>query len=334
MLIPSGRILTAQPCEKPFAEGAEKQFYPSNSEKELYCIAKPGCERALKKEVQRCKDISKKLSLINEELHLYLKMDEAPSEQQVRGKYTLIVDKASGDLEKTIEQAGTNWDKDRAIKAMKQIIAGMKNLHDVGFIHGDFKLDNILVFSKGEGIEPIYKITDFGKSLEVTRNQIGLYRGNSIFASPEAEQKWESSAKGEVFSVALGCIQLLGTSLRQEGKPSDLQGIKKLLHEDPSIRRSIKGQNRIKKLWKRIKLFTLYFFCVRLLGRPDSRAENISKKIHEYVDNMEGFSEQLKSLLKRMTQARPEDRPSMDEVYKEFEKLELLKEPSQSILNH
>jgi len=66
------------------------------------------------------------------------------------------------------------------------IIAGIYALHTTGIVHGDIKLDNVLVFFSNERSKyPMAKICDFGHSIvegmEEDARKIAIYRGTSRY---------------------------------------------------------------------------------------------------------------------------------------------------------
>ncbi|TKA64850.1 hypothetical protein B0A49_06327, partial [Cryomyces minteri] len=72
--------------------------------------------------------------------------------------------------------------------AMADAAFGLSALHDTGIIHGDVKLDNVLVFRCWERPSgTVAKISDFGHSiiLETTDNKRVQYLGTSIYNAPE-----------------------------------------------------------------------------------------------------------------------------------------------------
>lgn len=77
-------------------------------------------------------------------------------------------------------------DEDTIKSFFKQICLGVKYLHDNNIIHGDIKLENILLFKKSLENEIAVKLADFGFSTEfsLTRKRIYTY-GSPIYTAPE-----------------------------------------------------------------------------------------------------------------------------------------------------
>lgn len=77
-----------------------------------------------------------------------------------------IMEKAEFNLLKSIE---FGMDENEKNQAVKQILSGLKTIHDNNYIHRDLKPENILKYKDGK-----YKITDFGlvKDLDSVRAEI------------------------------------------------------------------------------------------------------------------------------------------------------------------
>ena len=63
---------------------------------------------------------------------------------------------------------------------MKEIVNGVKYMHDNGFVHRDLKLENILI---GEGFE--IKICDFGYTEKIDAGFVNRNVGTDGYLAPE-----------------------------------------------------------------------------------------------------------------------------------------------------
>ena len=81
----------------------------------------------------------------------------------------------------TLEDLVCGGDEDFAmtdqshLPILYQITAGLNQLHSLGIVHGNLKPSNILVsFPKGDGTEPMMKLSDFGICHAVRDETTGL----------------------------------------------------------------------------------------------------------------------------------------------------------------
>ena len=163
------------------------------------------------------------------------------SKDKIRGKETWTMKAAIGDLrdlQKHFEKANLS-ETDAAIQMgniIEDITNGMANLHKAGYVHGDMKPDNILIYKEEkEGKITFHaKISDFGKTRKLDEKKSIVNAGNPRFVPPEGQI---TSMKGEDAVVALIIVDLLSKPYVKEdanfGVPADLQNVK--------IREGLKG---------------------------------------------------------------------------------------------
>ena len=65
----------------------------------------------------------------------------------------------------------------------KQLVAGVKYMHDIGIVHRDLKLENLLLAKKGD-IRSI-KIADFGLAKKQAQAQLSTICGTPQYVAPE-----------------------------------------------------------------------------------------------------------------------------------------------------
>jgi protein-serine/threonine kinase len=73
-----------------------------------------------------------------------------------------------GDLFDFLELTNHYIEEKFALKIFKQVVEGVKYLHDLGIIHRDLKIENIMMSSKREDAVP--KIVDFGLSTSLRKD--------------------------------------------------------------------------------------------------------------------------------------------------------------------
>jgi serine/threonine protein kinase len=86
-----------------------------------------------------------------------------------------------GSLDKFLNEHELSWSQKEL--TMIQLASGLEMLHACEIIHGDIKLENVLVFSK-EPYGFVAKLADFGFCLANTLG-IEVYHGTSVFNPPE-----------------------------------------------------------------------------------------------------------------------------------------------------
>lgn len=154
-------------------------------------------ESELRAEFQKVQKIA--LVILSKNLsgeHLVLDIEEVPADERIEGKYTLKVERASKNFEKKIQDPSTTL-PDR-VKFAEHFLDGMTNLHLAGYIYGDVKPENCLIFNG------VLRISDFGKTEEVPKDgKAATYKGNKRFAPPEGVL----SQKGDVYSAGMVLIR-------------------------------------------------------------------------------------------------------------------------------
>lgn len=220
----------------------------------------------------------------------------------------------------------------------RQILSGLKNLHDAGYVHGDLKGDNILHFREalpnGE-VRSVLRIADFGKARQVDDNGSVLHTGNPRYAAPEGR----TSKKSEVFSAALLLVRNLEEEVLQatnqdmvispdqvksDQKGKGLRGIEKFVVTNENCL-----QTNNKNIPGKIRLIS--GAARAILNVRDQKTKSSSEEVGKYIDAL--FSnlkenvtqeqatalDKMNGLLKQMISEDPNDRPTMGEALAEYE---------------
>ncbi|OWM79570.1 hypothetical protein CDL15_Pgr022982 [Punica granatum] len=117
-------------------------------------------------------------------------------------KYYLVYEHMSSNLADDI--AGLSWN--HVVRILKGIAQGLQHIHGKGYVHGDFKPQNILLTQGKEA-----KITDFGTlSRDDGRGFSNFTRGYSAL---ELAIGALPTKKSDVFSFGIILIQLLSRSM-------------------------------------------------------------------------------------------------------------------------
>ncbi|HEY6194727.1 MAG TPA: protein kinase [Candidatus Eisenbacteria bacterium] len=89
-----------------------------------------------------------------------------------------------------------------AVKAMRQVAAGLRAIHEAGIIHRDLSPNNIMITRSG-----IAKILDLGLSKNLARmtsiETEGVIKGTLAYIAPELVQGQPASARAEIFSFGV-----------------------------------------------------------------------------------------------------------------------------------
>lgn len=149
----------------------------------------------------------------------------------------LVMEYVDGESLSTIVAREGALDPRRAIDLARQIADGLAAAHDLGIVHRDLKLDNIIVSRNRAGRE-IPKVVDFGiaKALSDTPEDAltrsGLVIGTPEYMSPEQLLGDRVDARADVYSLGCMLYQML-TGEQAFAADSREQMIRRRLHEPP-----------------------------------------------------------------------------------------------------
>jgi serine/threonine protein kinase len=287
-----------------------------------------GNARELKREVQKMKDIEEKLKADpTSATYLAIDAEVLPKAERIQSKYTIKTPAASTDFEKKISNPETSMN-DRALLG-GHLLAGLTGLHKAGYVHGDMKPENCLIYQGGK----LLKLADFGKAEMIKDKASQKYSGNTRFAPPEGQL----SKKSDVYGAAMMLIRNFEEPFLSESElslvpidstekdmdaSSDLRGVERFVVENKSFLAANAGSKT--SLWTRIiRRFQM--------GRRSTEEKNQqTQAMHQYIDQLkqkleekEGFSpvhaNRLCDLLKKMTVDNPTERISAEDASKEYD---------------
>ncbi|MGA8164039.1 MAG: protein kinase [Waddliaceae bacterium] len=222
-------------------------------------------------------------------------------------------------------------DTEKATDLCRQLEKARQTLKDVGYVHGDLKLDNVLVFEDSDK-NLVLKVTDFGKSKhvdELNTWKAKIHKGNLRNCAPEME----NSIEGDAYSFASLMVQILEASIvTKEGKREKLikpirdktilsaneaheersPFIKYLCAHKNGLAIDAKHQAKDEKAW--YKTMRASFVRMKTVMGLHSRRKHI-ECVHVYIDALHEELKReisnaltIKNLLKTMTALNPEDR--------------------------
>ena len=230
------------------ASGQSKRVYTDKtSDKYVYYVPIKGIfekifgtkKSEIQGEVKVAAEIKQQLSYLGfeGESHIATELVEVQGTDELEGRYVVRAPKA-GDEKKRVDLDKLLHDEDSSLTMLdrltfcEQLLIGVGNLHQAGYVHGDLKGDNIFHYRErqpnGE-IKSILRIGDFGKTRKVEEGGSVLRTGNPRLADPEGR----TSKKGEVFATALLLTHILeGEILHKEKsdmiiKPAQLKSDQK-----------------------------------------------------------------------------------------------------------
>ncbi|MFI0435061.1 MAG: protein kinase [Parachlamydiaceae bacterium] len=311
---------------KTIGTGKAKEVKEGNDPDEVFITPLHSSkEREIKGEVDTCQAIRhvlKEKRLETDHSNLALQLDVLTGDEQIQGKYTVKAPRARKDLETEMNSPQLPFSE--SFKFIYHIANGMSYLHQAGYVHGDLKPDNVFLY-KTHGFWNA-KIGDFGKTKALEEGKIAVYSGNPRFSSFDQGLTFE----GEVFSTALLMIRTL------ESRFLDESPLEMLI--EPSSKREV---NEVKR--KGIEKFVIlsetcpqqelsnvseqmrFYINKQIPSAPHPEAtEDIHRYIDALIDKLKKCEEPgmpsqweielLGSLLKRMTDSVPANRPTMKAV--------------------
>lgn len=119
-----------------------------------------------------------------------------------------------GDLMQLLMDNDEPMDDNDVWDILRQIIRGLKYLHDNNIIHGDIKPQNLLVSSDG-----LIKIGDFGLSKIIDENELQSdFVGTPAFMAPEVCGESFNGKIADLYSVGATCFYIRFGKPPFEGK--------------------------------------------------------------------------------------------------------------------
>jgi len=114
--------------------------------------------------------------------------------------------------EKSADGLEAHYSEADARLIFKQLIAGVKYLHDIGIVHRDLKLENLLLTKKGD-LSTI-KIADFGLAKKYAQSQLSTICGTPQYVAPEVirggSTPYTYTKKCDLWSCGIILFILLG----------------------------------------------------------------------------------------------------------------------------
>ncbi len=126
---------------------------------------------------------------------------------------------------------------DRVLSIAWQAAAALNAGHELNVVHRDFKPDNVLICRQADGVDQV-KVLDFGVAKQTAVDphfqdltQAGYVVGTPQYISPEQVKSEPTSARSDLFSLAVVVYEMLTGSLPFAGKSPQKQMFNRLLEE-------------------------------------------------------------------------------------------------------
>lgn len=294
-------------------------------------------ERGNASEFQELMSLKEDIKAIaKKEHHLATDYEEIADGDPLYRRYIVRTTLAKGDLEKVI----TKINFKTKISFILDILEGWEKLHRAGLVHGDPKLENILVYEINKKL--IVRLSDFGKTRPIKDNEDLIYLGNGRHEPYERRL----SKQGEVYSAAIIIIRILeeeflnakGWLLDKDNnvvKPHirrvssvkiERKGIEKFLLKNAKVRQmeTISLSGKVAVYSQRIlRVITSFNF---------SEEQETKREIELYINALTNKLESsnrmdsnqvttLNGLLKNMIKIDRMKRPTLKEVHTRFQRL-------------
>jgi len=94
-----------------------------------------------------------------------------------------------------------------AVHILRDVLAGLEQLHEAGFLHGDVKPSNIMVDRNG-GIRSV----DFGRAALIGE-RVSIQLGSPLYMAPEIHRLEPGLPQSDMYSLGLVAVELLGGRL-------------------------------------------------------------------------------------------------------------------------
>ena len=94
-----------------------------------------------------------------------------------------------------------------AVHILREVLSGLEQLHEAGFLHGDIKPSNIMVDRNG-GIRSV----DFGRAALIGE-RISIQLGSPLYMAPEIHRLEPGLPQSDMYSLGLVAVELLGGRL-------------------------------------------------------------------------------------------------------------------------
>ena len=236
------------------------------------------------------------------------------------------------DLEGIIEKANLTPEEahNARINVAKDILTGFVNLAKAGYVHGDIKQDNVLIFKKtdAEGKTTFHaKLADFGKTKTIKPKEVLPGTGNQRTGA--SHQGSITSEKSEVMSAGLLLASIFAAPFVANKSMSGIEDFWLKTENSPAIKKLPKnatkmeiGANALHRGFKLLADQVINKLSLNNLTKENTLLpyiEDLQQKLKSQNLMTETQRENLSILLQNQTSVDPEKRPNPQEALLFFE---------------
>mmetsp|Transcript_24374 Transcript_24374/g.43298 ORF Transcript_24374/g.43298 Transcript_24374/m.43298 type:complete len:375 (+) Transcript_24374:88-1212(+) len=202
---PRGRAIRWKRGEK-LGEGAYATVYQCMNVEtgKLYAVKHFKFSEDPKRVQKEFANLKREVMLLRELVHpnivQYYQTDISPTHDSIN----VVLEYVPGGSLKAILQKYVKFEESVVRNYTRQLLYGLKYLHDNGVIHRDLKCANVLVTPDG-----IVKLSDFGSSKRFDCESVGLtksLKGSPYWMAPEVVLRQGHSYPADIWS--LGCLMI------------------------------------------------------------------------------------------------------------------------------
>jgi serine/threonine protein kinase len=154
------------------------EYFPTSNNYALKKMLDPKMTRAFEYEQKIMNEIQKKYPKCSPHVLCYFDISIDKN-----GVYYLLSEMQEGDVKDIYKNKPSKQDRmNIGYELLKQSLAGLKELKDVGLLHRDIKMDNILYSTVKRNGQIIFKLADFGLSCSLVNKNISC--GTGVFGTP------------------------------------------------------------------------------------------------------------------------------------------------------
>jgi serine/threonine protein kinase len=231
---------------------------------------------------EQCDIDALKANALQRQSNLAVDLEVVP--EDVLGTYAVVSTKAMGDLEGLMKSNELSF-ADRA-SICDQVKEAVKQMHAAGFVHGDLKPDNFLVYKDADG-KCIVKLSDFGKTRPISPGEELSRFGNPRFVGPENK----TSKPGEVYAVGL-----IGLRVMEEPFLEGTESLAEPFRQVASPLRAKEGRRGIEKFLlnssasAQVETKSALGKIVRMVNivRSTSDSKQVQKEVFSYIQELTG----------------------------------------------
>lgn len=219
-----------------------------------------------------------------------------------RNRVWIVMELEKCDLLQILDKVG-RCDEDQGRIWVRQMMQGLKYMHDKEWAHRDLKVENVLI-----GFDDRALLSDFGFSRQQTIDSLSTtHLGSMQYSAPEV---LETKVKVEPFRSSLSSPRVgSGTGSPVPAIAAATQNANRAGREYDAFKADVWGLGVI--------MFVMFIGFLPVNGDTEDKIRSQQEKIHKVIDFLPPdlkISPQLTDLIRRMLTIEPGKRISLDEA--------------------